>query len=174
MLIWQDFHQTQSNHYNDSELQRHDWSSTNPKEPLLNLSLSPFTGFGLQLKSSSKHRCLHIEQPQAQLPPTSTHYYESTSPPEAPPTSTHYYESTSPPRSPAYFHSLLRIYIPSRSLRSASERRLVESSQRGSNHSPEHSRSPILAAGMIPPIRSAGSLSTFKQQLKTSHYLTSS
>ncbi len=33
---------------------------------------------------------------------------------------------------PTYFHSLLRIYIPSRSLRSASERRLVVPSQRGS------------------------------------------
>ncbi len=33
---------------------------------------------------------------------------------------------------PSYFHSLLRIYIPSRSLRSASERRLVVLSQRGS------------------------------------------
>ncbi len=33
---------------------------------------------------------------------------------------------------PAYFHSLLRIYIPSRSLRSASERRLLAPSQRGS------------------------------------------
>ncbi len=32
---------------------------------------------------------------------------------------------------PAYFRSLLRIYIPSRSLRSASERRLVVPSQRG-------------------------------------------
>ncbi len=32
--------------------------------------------------SSSRHWCLHIEQPQAQHPPTSTHYYESTSPPE--------------------------------------------------------------------------------------------
>ncbi len=32
---------------------------------------------------------------------------------------------------PSYFHSLLRIYIPSRSLRSASERRLVVPSQRG-------------------------------------------
>ncbi len=37
-----------------------------------------------------------------------------------------------PSRSPAYFHSLLRTYIPSRSLRSASERRLVVPSQRGS------------------------------------------
>ncbi len=33
---------------------------------------------------------------------------------------------------PTYFHSLLRTYIPSRSLRSASERRLVVQSQRGS------------------------------------------
>ncbi len=33
---------------------------------------------------------------------------------------------------PTYFHSLLRIYIPSRSLRSASEWRLVVPSQRGS------------------------------------------
>ncbi len=33
---------------------------------------------------------------------------------------------------PSYFHSILRIYIPFRSLRSASERRLVVPSQRGS------------------------------------------
>ncbi len=33
---------------------------------------------------------------------------------------------------PAYFHSLMTIYIPSRSLRSVSERRLVVPSQRGS------------------------------------------
>ncbi len=32
---------------------------------------------------------------------------------------------------PSYFHSLITIYIPSRSLRSASERRLVMPSQRG-------------------------------------------
>ncbi len=63
-------------------MQRHDWSSTNPKEPMLHLSLSPCTGYQLQLASSSRHWCLHIEQPQAQHPPTSTHYYESTSPPE--------------------------------------------------------------------------------------------
>ncbi len=36
----------------------------------------------LQIASSSRHWCLHIEQPQAQHPPTSTHYYESTFPPE--------------------------------------------------------------------------------------------
>ncbi len=63
-------------------MQRHDWSSTSPKEPMLHLSLSPCTGYQLQLASSSRHWCLHTEQPQAQHPPTSTHYYESTSPPE--------------------------------------------------------------------------------------------
>ncbi len=81
-------------------MQRHDWSSTSPREPMLHLSLSPCTGYQLQLASSSRHWCLHIEQPQAQHPPTSTHYYECTSPPEV--------------------------------LRSASERRLVVPSQRGS------------------------------------------
>ncbi len=64
-------------------MQRHDWSSTSPREPMLHLSLSPCTGYQLQLASSSRHWCLHIEQPQAQHPPTSTHYYELTSPPEA-------------------------------------------------------------------------------------------
>ncbi len=49
----------------------------------LHLSLSPCTGYQLQLASSSRHWCLHIEQSQAQHPPTSTHYYELTSPPEA-------------------------------------------------------------------------------------------
>ncbi len=63
-------------------MQRHDWSSTSPKESMLHLSLSPCTGYQLQLASSSRHWCLHIEQPQAQHPPTSTHYYEFTSPPE--------------------------------------------------------------------------------------------
>ncbi len=35
-----------------------------------------------RLKKSASHWCLHIEQPQAQHLPTSTHYYELTSPPE--------------------------------------------------------------------------------------------
>ncbi len=163
MLFWLDFHQTQSNLYKWFRMQRHDWSSTSPKEPMLLLSLSPCTGYQLQLVSSSRHWCLHIEQPQAQHPPTSTHYYESTSPPEAPPTSTHYYESTSPPEvwdllvsDASWYHH-----------------------REAQNHSPEHSLSPFLAGGMIspPPIRNAGSLSIFKQQLKThlfQHYLTSS
>ncbi len=77
---------------------------------------------------------------------------------------------------PAYFHSLLRNYIPSRSLRSNSEWRLVVPSQRGSK---SLSRTfsftiPGWWNDLPTPIRNAGSLSTFKQQLKTHlfHYLT--
>ncbi len=80
---------------------------------------------------------------------------------------------------PSYFRSLLRIYIPSRSLRSASERRLVVPSQRGSK---SLSRTfsftiPGWWNNLPTPIRNAGFLSTFKQQLKTHlfrHYLTPS
>ncbi len=80
---------------------------------------------------------------------------------------------------PTYFHSLIQIYIPSRSLRSASERRLVVPSQRGSK---SLSRTfsftiPGWWNDLPTPIRNAGSLSIFKQQLKThlfQHYLTSS
>ncbi len=69
---------------------------------------------------------------------------------------------------PTYFHSLLRIYIPSRSLRSASERRLVVPSQRNSK---SLSRTfsftvPGRWNDLPTPIRNAGSLSIFKQQLK--------
>ncbi len=145
MLFWLVFHQTQSNLYKWFRMQRHDWSSTSPKEPMLHLSSSPCTGYQWQLASSSRHCCLHTERPQAQH----------------------------------YFHSLLRIYIPSRSLRSASERRLVVPSQRGSK---SLSRTfsftiPGWWNNLPTPIRNAGSLSIFKQQLKTHlfrHYLTSS
>ncbi len=70
---------------------------------------------------------------------------------------------------PSYFHSLLQIYIPSRSLRSASERRLVVPLQRGSK---SLSRTfsftvPGRWNDLPTPIRNAGSLSIFKQQLKT-------
>ncbi len=70
---------------------------------------------------------------------------------------------------PTYFHLLLRIYIPSRSLRSASERRLMVPSQRGSK---SLSRTfsftvPGRWNDLPTPIRNAGSLSIFKQQLKT-------
>ncbi len=82
MLFWLVFHQTQSNLYKWFRMQRHDWSSRSPKEPMLHLSSSHCTGYQWQLASSSRHWCLHTERPQAQHPPTSTHYYESTSPPE--------------------------------------------------------------------------------------------
>ncbi len=82
MLFWLVFHQTQSNLYKWFRMQRHDWSSMSPKEPMLHLSSSHCTGYQWQLASSSRHWCLHTEQPQAQHPPTSTHYYKSTSPPE--------------------------------------------------------------------------------------------
>ncbi len=82
MLFWLVFQQTQSNLYKWFRMQRHDWSSMSPKEPMLHLSSSHCTGYQWQLASSSRHWCLHTERPQAQHPPTSTHYYESTSPPE--------------------------------------------------------------------------------------------
>ncbi len=109
MLFWLDFHQTQSNLYKWFRMQRHDWSSMSPKEPMLLLSSSHCTG------------CLHTERPQAQHPPTSTHYYESTSPPEV--------------------WDLL-----------VSDA-LWYHHREAQNHSPEHSRSPFLAGGIIfPPL----------------------
>ncbi len=82
MLFWLVFHQTQSNLYKWFRMLRHDWSSRSPKEPMLHLSSSHCTGYQWQLASSSRHWCLHTKRPQAQHPHTSTHYYESTSPPE--------------------------------------------------------------------------------------------
>ncbi len=119
MLFWLDFHQTQSNLSKWFRTQRHDWSSTSPKEPMLHLSLSPCTGSRLQLASSSRHWCLYrTTTGSALLPLTITNLH------------------------------------PSRSLRSASERRLVVSSQRETqNHFPECFHSPFLAGGMIfPPL----------------------
>ncbi len=84
---------------------------------MLHLSLSSCTGYKLQLASSSRHWCLHIEQPQAQHPPTSTHYYKSTSPPEV-------WDLLVSDAS--WYHH-----------------------REAQNHSPEHSRSPFLAGGMI-------------------------
>ncbi len=70
---------------------------------------------------------------------------------------------------PTYFHSLITIYIPSRSLRSASERRLVVPSQRVSK---SLSRTfsftvPGCWNDLPTPIRNAESLTIFKQHLKT-------
>ncbi len=79
---------------------------------------------------------------------------------------------------PTYFHSLLQIYIPSRSLRSASERRLVVPSQRGS-------KSLSIKFSFTVPgwwndlptlvLVNAESLTIFKRHLKTNlfcHHLT--
>ncbi len=98
-------------------MQRLDWSSMSPKEPMLHLSLCPCTGYQLQLASSSRHWCLHIEQPQAQHPPISTDYYESTSSPEV-------WDLLASDAS--WYHH-----------------------REAQNHSPEHSRSPFPAGGMI-------------------------
>ncbi len=123
----------------------HDWFSTSPKEPMLHLSLSPCTGYQLQLASKTLMLAYRTTTGSA----------------------------------PTYFHSLLRIYIPSRSLRSASERRLVVPSQRGSKSlSRTFSFTVPEWWNYLPtPIQNAGSLSIFKQQLKThlfQLYLTSS
>ncbi len=80
---------------------------------------------------------------------------------------------------PSYFHSLMAIYIPSRSLRSASERRLMVPSQRGTK---SLSR---MFSFTIPgwwnelptPFRNTESLTNFERHLKTHlfhHHLTSS
>ncbi len=128
MLFWLDFHQTQSNLYKWFRMQRHDWSSTNPKEPMLHLSLSPCTGLPVAARIKFKTLMLAYR--------------------------------TATGSAPSYFHSLLRIYIPSRSLRSASERRLVVPSQRGSK---SLSRTftftiPGWWNDLPTPIRNAGSL----------------
>ncbi len=80
---------------------------------------------------------------------------------------------------PSYFHSLMTIYIPSRSLRSVSEHRLVVPSQRGTK---SLSRTFLFTVpgwwnDLPTPILNAESLTIFKRQLKTHlfrHHLTSS
>ncbi len=51
MLFWLNFHYTQSNLYKWFIMQRHDWSSMSPKGPKSHHSLSPCTGYHLQLTS---------------------------------------------------------------------------------------------------------------------------
>ncbi len=74
---------------------------------------------------------------------------------------------------PSYIHSLLRIYIPSWSLRSASKRRLTLPSQRGTK---SHSRTfsftvPGCWNDLPTPIRNDESLTIFKRHLKTHIFL---
>ncbi len=83
MLFWLDFHQTQSNLYKWFRIQS------------LHLSLSPCTGYQLQLASSSRHLMLAYR--------------------------------TTTGSAPAYFHSLLQIYIPSRSLKNRNRIQLKKS-----------------------------------------------
>ncbi len=108
-----------------------------PKEPMLHLSLSPYTGYQLQL-ASSLFKTLMLA-----------------------------YRTTTG-SAPSYFYSRLRIYIPSRSLRSASERRLVVPSQRGSKPLSRTFSFTVPGRWNAFPIHiwNAGSLSIFKQQLK--------
>ncbi len=70
---------------------------------------------------------------------------------------------------PSYFHSLMSIYIPSRSLRSASERRLVVPSQRGTKSLSRTFSFPVPSwwNELPTPIRKAESLTIFKRHLKT-------
>ncbi len=147
MLFWLDFHQTQSNLYKWFRMQRHDWSSTSPKEPMLHLS--SFHCTGLPVAARIKFKTLMLA-----------------------------YRTTTG-SAPSYFHSLLRIYIPSRVWDLLVSDASWYHHREAQNHSPEHSRSPFLDWWIIfpTPIRNAGSLSIFKQQLKTHlfrHYLTSS
>ncbi|CAM4278654.1 unnamed protein product [Leuciscus chuanchicus] len=70
---------------------------------------------------------------------------------------------------PSYFHSLLRVYIPTRHLRSVNERRLVVPSQKATK---SLSRTfsftvPCWWNALSTLIRNAESLTTFKKQLKT-------
>ncbi len=80
---------------------------------------------------------------------------------------------------PSYFHSLMTIYIPSRSLRSASERRLMVPWQRGSKSLSRTFSFTVPGWWNDLPtlIRKAESLTIFKRHLKTHllhHHLTSS
>ncbi|XP_073691345.1 uncharacterized protein [Garra rufa] len=79
--------------------------------------------------------------------------------------------------SPAYLHSLLRIYTPSRSLRSSSERRLIVPPQRGMKSLSKtfSFNVPAWWNDLPTPIRNADSITVFKRLLKTHlfrHYLT--
>ncbi len=104
MLFWLDFHQTQSNLYKWFRMQRHDWSSTSPKEHVSPLFF------------------------------TSLHWL------------------------PVVAHIKFKtLMLANRTATEVSDLQVNDASwnhHRGAqNHSPEHSRSPFLAGGMIfPPL----------------------
>ncbi len=116
MIFWLDFHQTQSNLYKWFKMQRHDWSSTNKKEPMLHLSLSPFTGYRLQFWIKFKTLILSYRTTTCSAP---GFWWQSTSSPEV-------WDPLV--RDASWYHP-----------------------REAQNHSPEHSRSPFLAGGIIFP-----------------------
>ncbi len=74
---------------------------------------------------------------------------------------------------PSYFHSLITIYIPSRSLRASITSWCHH--REAQNHSPERFYSPFLAGELPTAIRNAESMTIFKQHLKNHifrHHLT--
>ncbi len=123
------------------------------------------------------------------IPSRSPAYFHSLSQIYIPSRSPSYFHSLLriyiPSRSPAYFHSLLRIYIPSRSPAYFHESTSPPEAPPTSTHyyestsPPEARLLPLTITNLHPPPtpQTAGSLSIFKQQLKThlfQHYLTSS
>ncbi len=149
MIFWMNFHQTQSNLYKWFRMQRHDWCSTAKKRKRAHVTPLFVSLHWLPVAARIQFKTLMLA-----------------------------YRTTTG-SAPSYFHSLLRIYIPSRSLRSASERRLVVPSQRGSKSLSRTFSFTVPGWWNDLPtlIPTAGSLSIFKQQLKThlfQHYLTSS
>ncbi len=83
-------------------------------------------------------------------------------------TLTHAYR-TATGSAPSYFHSLITIYIPSRSLRSVSERHLAMPSQRGTKSLSRTFSFTVPGWWNELPtlLQNAGSLSIFKRHLKT-------
>ncbi len=147
MLFWQDFHQAQSNLYKWFRMQRHGTPGLQRAKRAHGTPLF-ISLHWLPVAARNKFKTLMLA-----------------------------YRTTTG-SAPACFHSLMKIYIPSRSLGSVSERRLMVSSQRGSK-SVSRTFSFIIPGwwnDLPTPIRNTGSLSIFKQQLKTNlfrHYLTS-
>ncbi len=91
-------------------MQRHDWSSTPKRAHVTPLFIS-LHWLPVAARIKFKTLMLAYKQPQAQHPPTSltiTNLHPLQKPRLLPLTITNYI----PSRSPAYFHSLLRIYIP--------------------------------------------------------------
>ncbi len=82
MLFWLDFHQHNQTSTNDSECSGTtglQWAQKNPCYTSLHLTALATSGSSHQVQDTDA--CIQ-KRPQAQHPPTSAHYYESTSPPE--------------------------------------------------------------------------------------------